>query len=60
MLKSLIGFKQAFEATVKDSFEDEVADSVILILKSIRLLDPCGGLKLRYNATREYGHGKKY
>lgn len=53
-----------FERDVKDTFEDEIADSII------RLLDMAGGLnidldfhiknKLAYNATRERLHGKKY
>jgi len=56
--------KNRFETTIKDTFEDEIADTVI------RLLDLCGGLnidieshidlKLRYNATRPYKHNKEY
>ena len=57
--------KNRFETTVKDTFEDEIADTII------RLFDLCGGLnidiekhidlKLRYNSLREYKHGgKKY
>jgi NTP pyrophosphatase (non-canonical NTP hydrolase) len=57
-------FKVAFEADVKDTMEDEIADTII------RLLDLCGYLgididghvraKLAYNATREAKHGKAY
>lgn len=53
-----------FADSIKDSFEDEVADAII------RLLDLCGGLginiekhvaeKLKYNATRPRLHGKQY
>lgn len=53
-----------FKLCVKDTFEDEIADAVI------RLLDLCGGLgidldthiaeKIRFNATRDRLHGKKY
>jgi NTP pyrophosphatase (non-canonical NTP hydrolase) len=53
-----------FQAHVKDSFEDELADALI------RILDMCGGLgidiqrhveeKLHYNATRERLYGKNY
>lgn len=53
-----------FEADVKDTFEDEIADSII------RLLDMCGGLKididrhiqakLKYNKSRPRLHGKSY
>lgn len=54
----------SFESTIKDTFEDEIADTII------RLLDLCGArgidiekhieLKMKYNATRERMHGKKY
>ena len=56
--------KVGFELYIKDSFEDEIADSFI------RLFDLVGGLnidiekhiemKLKYNSTREYKHGKRY
>jgi NTP pyrophosphatase (non-canonical NTP hydrolase) len=57
-------FKKGFELYIKDSFEDEIADSFI------RLFDLCGLMnidiefhieqKLKYNKTRESKHGKKY
>jgi NTP pyrophosphatase (non-canonical NTP hydrolase) len=57
-------FQIDFQECVKDSFEDEVADAVI------RIMDMCEGLgidlerhidlKLEYNRTRPYKHGKKY
>lgn len=56
-------FKIFFEKSMKDSFEDEVADSII------RLLDLCGKLnidiethiqaKMDYNATRGHKYGGK-
>jgi NTP pyrophosphatase (non-canonical NTP hydrolase) len=56
-------FKELFENTMKDSFEDELADSII------RLLDLCGKLniniekhielKMRYNEMRGYKFGGK-
>ena len=56
--------KNRFETTIKDSFEDEIADTFL------RLFDLCGALnidieshiklKLAYNESREYKHGKKY
>lgn len=56
--------RTAFEETVKNTFEDELADVVI------RVLDLCAfkGIdieshikaKMRYNAMREHKHGKKY
>ncbi len=57
-------FTSAFQRDIKDTFEDEIADTVI------RLLDLAGGLdidldfhirqKLAYNKTRPFKHGKKY
>lgn len=56
--------KTDFETHVKDTFEDELADTVI------RIFDLCGHLgipigkhinyKLAYNATRGRKHGKNY
>ena len=53
-----------FETYIKDTFEDELADTVI------RILDLCGArgidlerhinLKLTYNRSRERMHGKAY
>lgn len=53
-----------FQVFVKDTVEDEIADSII------RLLDLCGGLgidieghirnKVNYNLTRPRLHGKSY
>lgn len=53
-----------FELHIKDTFEDEIADAFG------RLLDLCGALdidierhvelKLQYNKTRRYKHGKRY
>ena len=57
-------FKESFETKIKDTQEDEIADTFI------RLLDLSGELnidldfhitaKLRYNALRPHKHGKKY
>ncbi|MFT5749789.1 MAG: NTP pyrophosphatase (non-canonical NTP hydrolase) [Ancylomarina sp.] len=57
-------FPQWFEKNVKDTFEDEMADTVI------RILDICGAMdidlewhinqKLKYNRTREHKHSKAY
>ena len=57
-------FNSLFESLIKDTFEDELADTVI------RCLDLAGYLdidieahvkaKLRYNSLRPYKHGKKY
>jgi len=57
-------FKDQFRRYVKDSFQDEIADTFI------RLFDLSGFLdidlewhisnKLKYNALRPYKHGKKF
>jgi len=57
-------FKNQFEISVKDTFEDELADVVI------RVFDLCAfkGIdieshikaKMRFNSMREHKHGKKY
>lgn len=57
-------FTEDFEYFIKDTVEDELADTFI------RLFDLCGGLgidieehikiKMEYNKTREKLHGKKY
>lgn len=57
-------FQQDFQELIKDSFEDEIADVFI------RLLDFIGQrnidierhieLKMEYNLTRAYKHGKAY
>ena len=57
-------WKVSFEKSVKNSFEDELADV------AIRLFDLCGGLnvdlekhidlKMKYNSMRGYKHGKKF
>ena len=62
--ENFIDFKWSFENSIKDTFEDELADAII------RILDICGSrgididkhieLKMKYNATRERLHGKKY
>jgi NTP pyrophosphatase (non-canonical NTP hydrolase) len=58
------GKVRAFESSVKDTLEDELADALI------RILDLCGYLKIDignhveikmwYNSTRPEKHGKKY
>ena len=54
----------SFQCLIKDTFEDELADTIM------RILDLCGAhgidiekhieLKMKYNETRERLHGKKY
>ncbi len=57
-------FTDKFENHIKDTFEDEISDAII------RLLDLCAyksididrhiKLKMQYNASRPYKHGKNY
>lgn len=61
---NVLSWKENFEKGVKSSFEDELADV------AIRLFDLCGGLKIDlakhielkmfYNSTRGYKHGKQF
>lgn len=57
-------FKAQFKITVKDTFEDELADIMIRVMdlasfKSIDLENHVKA-KMRYNSLRPYKHGKKY
>lgn len=57
-------FKEQFLEHYKDTFEDELADIFIRLLdlaayKKVDLAKHVEA-KMRYNATREYKHGKKY
>lgn len=60
-----LGFRtEDFQRYIKDTVEDEIADTII------RLLDLCGmldididkhiELKIQYNSSRPYLHGKEY
>lgn len=57
-------FKFSFEANIKDTFEDELADAVIRIMDLAEYkgidLEAHVIAKMRYNETREHKHGKKY
>jgi NTP pyrophosphatase (non-canonical NTP hydrolase) len=57
-------YKEYFEQHVKDTFEDELADTVIRLLDMAKKLDiPLEShvlAKMRYNSLRPYKHGKAY
>ena len=65
--EDFIDFKWSFKNSIKDTFEDELADAIVHIYPICGL---CGArgididkhieLKMKYNATRERLHGKKY
>lgn len=59
-----LGFKEVFEKTVKNTFGDELADAVIRLLGISAHFDidleKHIELKMRYNSTRKFKHGKKY
>ncbi len=56
--------KKSFEMYVKDTFEDELADAIIRLLDLSTTLgidiETHIALKLKYNETRGYKHGKRY
>ena len=64
MNRNELQFNQSFYANIKDSFEDEIADTFI------RLFDLCGfmkidierhiKLKMNYNSSRPKLHGKEF
>ena len=59
-----IGELQSFKLHIKDTFEDEIADATIRLLDlSARLnidLERHINVKVEFNKTRPYLHGKKY
>ena len=62
MLEIDVEWKKTFEKLFKDSFQDEIADTIIRIFDLLGYLDidiqPWIDAKLQYNKTREYKHGK--
>ena len=57
-------FQQEFEVSIKNSFEDELADIMIRVmdLASFKGIDLEYHIKMKmaYNSMREHKHGKKY
>jgi len=58
------GVENTFKATIKDTFEDEIADAVIRLLDFSAFLgidiEKHVALKMEFNSTRPRLHGKKY
>lgn len=59
-----VDFINVFKVSIKDTFEDELADIVIRVmdLAETKGIDLQAHIeyKMRYNSLREYKHGKKY
>jgi NTP pyrophosphatase (non-canonical NTP hydrolase) len=57
-------FQFHFKIFIKDTFEDEIADSVIRLLDLSEYmgidLEKHIAAKMRFNSLREFKHGKKY
>ncbi|MES2382626.1 MAG: hypothetical protein V4538_16375 [Bacteroidota bacterium] len=53
-----------FESRIKNTFEDEIADSLMRLMSLAAYrginIEQHIQLKMRYNLTRPYKHGKKY
>ncbi len=59
-----LNYETLFKMSVKDTFEDELADIMIRVmdLAAFKGIDLEAHViaKIKYNKTREYKHGKKY
>lgn len=57
-------FEEWFEVEIKDTFEDEIADAFIRLFDLVGYLnldiEKHIRLKMEYNQSREYRHGKAY
>ena len=64
MNRNEVQFNQAFYANIKDSFEDEIADTFIRLFDLVGFLgidiDRQIELKMKYNESRPHKHGKAY
>ena len=60
----MISFESNFKTCIKDTFEDEIADTFIRLFDLVGFLeidiDKHIELKMKFNATREHKHGKAY
>ena len=59
-----LDFQSDFQELIKDTFEDEIADTFIRLIDLVGALeidiDRHIELKRRYNSLREYKHGKAF
>ena len=59
-----LDFQSDFTSLIKDTFEDEIADTFIRLMDLVGALeidiDSHIELKRRYNSLREYKHGKAF
>lgn len=59
-----LDFQSDFTALIKDTFEDEIADTFIRLMDLVGALeidiDKHIELKRRFNSLREYKHGKSF
>lgn len=62
--KTDLDFQSDFQELIKDTFEDEIADTFIRLIDLVGALeidiDRHIELKRRYNSLREYKHGKAF
>ena len=60
----IVSFESNFKTCIKDSFEDEIADTFIRLMDLVGALeidiDKHIELKRRFNSLREYKHGKAF
>ena len=63
-VNAIQNFKDSFNYCIKDTFEDEIADTFIRLFDLVGFLgidiDKHIELKMKFNATREHKHGKAY
>ena len=60
----IVSFESNFKTHIKDTFEDEIADTFTRLMDLVGALDIDIDrhieLKRRYNSLREYKHGKEF
>ena len=60
----IVSFESNFKTCIKDTFEDEIADTFIRLMDLVGALDididKHIELKRKFNSLREYKHGKEF